>query len=116
MKTLYFKNRLVGGADARYFECEKPYKKERLVIEVTHIPDEVDSNTVRLKLNETNLWKVETVNYSELGTGKLITNNHGGQREGAGRPSTGRKKQQIYATDEEMKEVKKLIEEMRSTT
>jgi hypothetical protein len=37
----------------------------------------------------------------------------GGKREGAGRPSTGRKKQNIYVTDEELIEIKKLIEKMR---
>lgn len=37
----------------------------------------------------------------------------GGQREGAGRPATGRKKHQYYVTDEEDKEIKKLIDELR---
>ena len=37
----------------------------------------------------------------------------GGRRERAGRPSTGRKKHQIYVTDEEYIEVKKLIELLR---
>lgn len=38
----------------------------------------------------------------------------GGKRAGAGRPSTGRKKYQIYVTDEEFEQVKKLIESIRS--
>lgn len=37
----------------------------------------------------------------------------GGKREGSGRPSTGRKKHQIYVTDEEYTQVKKLIEQLR---
>ena len=37
----------------------------------------------------------------------------GGKREGSGRPSTGRKKQNIYVTDAEFAEVKKLIDKLR---
>lgn len=37
----------------------------------------------------------------------------GGKREGAGRPSTGRKLQRIYATDEEMIELRKYLEGLR---
>ena len=37
----------------------------------------------------------------------------GGKREGAGRPTTGRKKKQIYVTDAEYAEVKKLIDKLR---
>jgi hypothetical protein len=45
---------------------------------------------------------------------KMSTSNSwGGQREGSGRPSTGRKKRQIYITDEEYIKVKQLIEELR---
>lgn len=38
----------------------------------------------------------------------------GGKREGAGRPSTGRKKHQIYVTEEEYAKVKQLIENLRN--
>ncbi len=38
---------------------------------------------------------------------------HGGKREGAGRPSTGRKKHQIYVTDEEYELIKGFIENLR---
>lgn len=37
----------------------------------------------------------------------------GGKREGAGRPSTGRKKRQIYVTDEEYEQVQALINKLR---
>lgn len=37
----------------------------------------------------------------------------GGKREGAGRPATGRKKRNIYVSDEEYEEIKKLIEKLR---
>jgi hypothetical protein len=37
----------------------------------------------------------------------------GGQRKGSGRPSTGRKKQQFYITDEENTLLKKYLEELR---
>ena len=43
-----------------------------------------------------------------------IQNQHGGSRLGAGRKSTGRKKQIIYVTDEELAEIKELIEHLRS--
>jgi hypothetical protein len=39
---------------------------------------------------------------------------HGGKREGAGRKSTGRKKQNIYVTDDEFAKIKAFIEELRS--
>lgn len=39
----------------------------------------------------------------------------GGYREGSGRPSTGRKKRQLYITDEEYEKVKEYIEQLRST-
>ena len=37
----------------------------------------------------------------------------GGKREGAGRPATGRKKRQVYVTDEEYAQIKQLIEQLR---
>lgn len=37
----------------------------------------------------------------------------GGPREGAGRPSTGRKKHQYYVTDEENIKLRKYLEELR---
>lgn len=40
-------------------------------------------------------------------------NFQGGYRENAGRPSTGRKKQNIYVTDEEHTKVKEYIQELR---
>lgn len=39
---------------------------------------------------------------------------HGGKRIGAGRKPTGRKPKQIYVTDSEYTEIKKLIEKLRS--
>lgn len=44
---------------------------------------------------------------------EYLKSSWGGQREGAGRPSTGRKKYQYYVTEEENKEIKKLIEKLR---
>jgi hypothetical protein len=38
----------------------------------------------------------------------------GGKREGAGRPSTGRKRRQYYVTDEEDAQIKKLIDQLRN--
>lgn len=40
--------------------------------------------------------------------------NWGGYREGAGRPSTGRKKQNFYITDEENEKLRKYLEELRN--
>lgn len=37
----------------------------------------------------------------------------GGSREGAGRPSTGRKKQNFYITDEENEQLRNYLEELR---
>ncbi len=37
----------------------------------------------------------------------------GGKRKGAGRPSTGRKLQRIYATDDEMTKIREYLEELR---
>lgn len=42
-------------------------------------------------------------------------NNWGGQRAGAGRPSTGRKKYNFYITDEEHQLLKQYLEQLRST-
>lgn len=41
-------------------------------------------------------------------------NNWGGQRAGAGRPSTGRKKYNFYITDEEHQLLKQYLEQLRS--
>ena len=38
---------------------------------------------------------------------------HGGPREGAGRPATGRSKKNIYVTEREFVEIKKLISRLR---
>ena len=37
----------------------------------------------------------------------------GGKREGAGRPSTGRKRKFFYVTDKEAEEIKKLLKQLR---
>jgi hypothetical protein len=56
------------------------------------------------------------VNGWEDGNGNTIRiNTWGGNRKGSGRPSTGRIKKQIYVTDEEFDEVKKLIEDLRKS-
>ena len=39
----------------------------------------------------------------------------GGPREGAGRPTTGRKKQNFYITDEEYEKLRKYLEELRAS-
>lgn len=39
----------------------------------------------------------------------------GGKRNGAGRPATGRKKKNVYVTDSEFAEIKKLIEQIRAS-
>ena len=44
---------------------------------------------------------------------KRLEVNWGGQREGAGRPTTGRVKKNIYVTEEEFGKVKSFIEELR---
>lgn len=38
---------------------------------------------------------------------------HGGYREGAGRPSTGRKRQQFYVTNEENTKLREYLEQLR---
>lgn len=40
-------------------------------------------------------------------------NQHGGKREGAGRKPTGRKKQTIYVTDDELIKVREYIDRLR---
>jgi hypothetical protein len=42
-----------------------------------------------------------------------MPNQWGGKRVGSGRPSTGRKKQVLYITDEEYLKIKQLIEQLR---
>ena len=39
--------------------------------------------------------------------------NRGGKREGAGRKPSGKKKRNIYVTDQEHEEIKKLIGQLR---
>ena len=46
---------------------------------------------------------------------KSSTNTHGGPREGAGRPATGRKRQSFYITDEENEKLRKYLEELRAS-
>ena len=43
----------------------------------------------------------------------IDTASWGGKREGSGRPSTGRKKHQLYITEEEYLKIKQLIEQLR---
>lgn len=50
----------------------------------------------------------------QTGAPTLMTN-HGGKREGAGRPTTGRKRRQYYVTDEEDRKIKELIEKLRAS-
>lgn len=45
----------------------------------------------------------------------IPSKNWGGQRAGAGRPSTGRKKYNFYITDEEHQLLKQYLEQLRST-
>jgi hypothetical protein len=40
--------------------------------------------------------------------------NRGGKREGAGRKPSGKKKRNVYVTDQEHEEIKKLIELIRA--
>jgi hypothetical protein len=52
--------------------------------------------------------------YSVKEKEKMSTSNSwGGKREGSGRPSTGRKKQVLYITDDEYLKIKQLIEQLR---
>jgi hypothetical protein len=44
---------------------------------------------------------------------EAIKNSWGGVRDGAGRPSTGRKKRQLYITDSEYQVLIKYLEELR---
>jgi hypothetical protein len=46
---------------------------------------------------------------------KSSTNTHGGPREGAGRPATGRKKQNFYITDDENKKLREYLEQLRAS-
>lgn len=46
---------------------------------------------------------------------KQTKKERGGKRNGAGRPATGRKKKNVYVTDSEFAEIKKLIEQMRAS-
>lgn len=62
-----------------------------------------------------------TQNQGDCSTCSLVSYNRdcqnnpiwGGAREGAGRPSTGRRKRTVYVTDEEYSKIKELIEQLR---
>jgi hypothetical protein len=113
MKTLYFKNTLTGRNNATYLPCNKPSTPDKFTVEIVNVPDEIEPKTVAALLNKTVVWKANIIDYSTLGEGKLITRNWGGKREGSGRPSTGRKKQQFYITDEEAEQIKNFIDTLR---
>lgn len=52
---------------------------------------------------------------SNVSPGRVnIRTEWGGKREGAGRPSTGRKRQFVYVTDDEFDKIKELLEQLRS--
>ncbi len=51
----------------------------------------------------------------ELDYGPGFHNGWGGTREGAGRPTTGRKKRNFYITDEEETKLKTYLEELRTS-
>jgi len=63
-----------------------------------------------------------TQNNGDCSTCSLVSYNkdchnnpiHGGKREGAGRPSTGRKKHLFYITDEENTLLKEYLKQLRS--
>lgn len=63
-----------------------------------------------------------TQNNGDCSTCSLVSYNRdcqnnpvwGGKRPGAGRPATGRKRQNYYVTDEEDAQIRQLIEQLRN--
>lgn len=62
------------------------------------------TNSIFISANESDLNDTETF---------IMESEWGGSRPGSGRPSTGRKRQFIYVTDDEFLKVKDLIETLR---
>jgi hypothetical protein len=56
----------------------------------------------------------QLINFIKESNEKMEADSHGGFREGAGRKSTGRKKQNFYITDEENEKLRKYLEELRN--
>lgn len=113
MKTLYFKNTLTGSMNATFLPCNKPSTPNKFVVEIVNVPDEIDTDTVKSLLNKTGVWDADIIDYSALGEGKIVTKNWGGPREGSGRPSTGRKRQNFYITDEENDLLREHLKQLR---
>jgi hypothetical protein len=57
----------------------------------------------------------QLINFIKKSNEKMEADSHGGFREGAGRPTTGRKKQNFYITDEENEKLRKYLEELRAS-
>jgi hypothetical protein len=51
----------------------------------------------------------------ETETDNFVKNTHGGPREGAGRPATGRKRIQLYGTPDEEIKLKEYLQQLRSS-
>lgn len=113
MKSMYFRSTLTGANSALYLPCENPQQPDDFVVEITNVPDDVDVKTVQNLLNKTVVWKVNVIDYSKLGEGKLVTG-HGGPRPGAGRPKTGRKKYVFYITDDEYEVLSNTLKTLRN--
>lgn len=60
------------------------------------------------------LAKCESIDALISNLGGAVKAEWGGAREGAGRPSTGRKKHQYYVTDEEDQKLRACLEELRN--
>lgn len=114
MKSLYFKNTLTGKDMATYLPCKKPVKRDEFSVEVVNIPDDVIPETVKALLNKTGILNANIIDFSALGEGKIITQNWGGFREGAGRKPSGKKAVAFYITEDEKEKLKAYLDKLRS--
>lgn len=88
--------------------------------EKTFIPDVLDMND-EIKMSVINTYEhliyqntpIHIIRATLDGIVIPHQSNWGGAREGAGRPSTGRKKRNIYVTDEEHEQIRELLEQLR---
>lgn len=70
MKTMYFKL----GNTGNYNYCAR-MSSDIGAIEITNIPDEETVNDILILLHKTGIWKAKSIEYSQLGEGKLIKRN-----------------------------------------
>lgn len=79
--------------------------------------EDIEVYSIEAECKEELEYKLEpfTSNGFEVQKIEPARKNWGGKRQGAGRPTTGRKKRNFYITDEEAEAIKNLINTMRKS-